>query len=71
MQGNLLILRKEKQYSQKQMADLLKISVKTYGLKERGDSPFDSDEMFKISNLFQMPMDEIFLPRKHRFGDKI
>jgi putative transcriptional regulator len=71
MQGNLLILRKEKQYSQKQMADLLKISVKTYGLKERGDYPFDSDEMFKISNLFQMPMDKIFLPRKHQFGDKI
>ncbi|GAX07073.1 XRE family transcriptional regulator [Secundilactobacillus pentosiphilus] len=70
MQYKLFALRKEQNMSQSEVASLLGITTKTYGLKERGESPFDSDEMFKLSRLFNRPMDEIFLPRSHRIGDK-
>lgn len=63
MQWNLLRLRKELKKSQKQMADLLKISENAYGMKERGQQPFTADEMFHLSKYFGKPLDQIFLPR--------
>lgn len=71
MQEKLLILRKRHKYSQKFMADYLGISETQYGKKERGHYPFTSDEMFQISALFGKNIEDIFLPRSHRNGNKI
>ena len=71
MQSKLLILRKNNRLSQKEVAHWLGISQKTYGLKERGDAAFDSDEMFTLSKKFNESIDNIFLPREHRNGNKI
>ncbi len=71
MQMTLYNLRKNIfKFSQEKMAQELKISAKTYGEKERGIYPFNQDEMFLISKLFNRPIDSIFLPRSHRNGDK-
>lgn len=70
MQENLLIVRTRRGYSKKFVADYLGISPKQYSAKENGEYPFNSDEMFKLSRLFNKRMDEIFLPRGHRFGDQ-
>lgn len=69
MQGKLLVLRKEQNIPQSELAKLLNITVKTYSLKERGEFAFDLDEMFKLSSYFNKPMDDIFLPRSHQNGD--
>lgn len=69
MQSKLLVLRKEKGVSQSDLAKLLSINTKTYSKKERGESAFNLDEMFKLSRYFKKPMDDIFLPRSHRNGD--
>lgn len=69
MQENLLILRKRCGYSIKYVAEYLGISSKQYSAKENGLYPFNSDEMFKLSELFNKRMDDIFLPRSHHFGD--
>lgn len=53
------------------MADYLGISETQYGKKERGHYPFTSDEMFQISALFGKNIEDIFLPRSHRNGDKV
>ena len=64
MQGRLLILRKEEALSQSDMAKILKISVASYGKKERGQKEFTQDEMFLLGEYFDKPISEIFLPRK-------
>ncbi|GBD74074.1 hypothetical protein TEHN7126_2329 [Tetragenococcus halophilus subsp. halophilus] len=70
MQIKLYDLRKnEKRLTQKEIADYLGISVVSYREKEKGRIAFNSDEMFELSYLFNEPMDHIFLPRKHQFGD--
>jgi len=69
MQLILYNLRKsEKGMSQQDMADLLGISTKSYGMKERGQREFTQDEMFAISEYFDKPMGEIFLPRTYHIG---
>lgn len=71
MQIKLYDLRKnEKRLTQKEIADYLGISVVSYREKEKGRIAFNSDEMFKLSYLFEEPMDKIFLPRKHQNGNK-
>lgn len=62
MQWNLLRIRKENKLSQAKMAEILKIDYTTYHNKETGKSKFNSDEMFLISNLFNLPIEDIFLP---------
>lgn len=69
MQEKLLLLRKKENLSIKEMADILGIQSKTYSLKERGLAEFTQDEMFTLSEKFQMKIDQIFLPRGHRNGD--
>lgn len=70
MQEKLLILRTNNKKSQKFMGELLNISAKQYGAKERGESKFNGDEMFVIANHFNKRIDEIFLPTTHQIGDK-
>lgn len=69
MQSKLIILRKERQITQKTIADLLGISTKQYSYKETGKSKFDGDEMFKIADYFGLKVDDIFLPSTHQNGE--
>lgn len=62
MQERLIILRKKKNVTQRQLADLLGISVKAYGFKELGKTEFTMNEMFLIAKYFSKNIDEIFLP---------
>lgn len=71
MQLVLYDLRKnKKKMTQAEIADYLGISTKTYRSKELGNSEFTMDEMFKIAKLFNMRIDDIFLPREYRIGTK-
>lgn len=56
--------------TQAEIADYLGISTKTYRSKELGNSEFTMDEMFKIAKLFNMRIDDIFLPREYQIGTK-
>ena len=69
MQSRLYDLRKHvKGMTQQQMADYLNISTKAYRDKENGKNQFTQDEMFAISELFNLNIDTIFLPRKFQIG---
>lgn len=70
MQTNLIILLKEKNLTQHWLADLLGISDKQIGEKIKGNVPFKSDEMFKVSNYFNLPIEDIFLPRMYENSTK-
>lgn len=71
MQEKLIILRKNNDVTQKELADVIGISPKQYSYKEMGKNKFNGDEMFKIANYFKRKVDDIFLPTYHRIGDKI
>jgi len=58
-----MVLRKKHNLNYNNMAKILNISKDTYGRKERGESQFTLDEMFLLSKYFDLPLDEIFLPR--------
>ncbi|QQE75183.1 helix-turn-helix transcriptional regulator [Brevibacillus composti] len=62
MQEKLAALRRYHNISQKEMADLIRVDLRTYINKENGQSQFKANEMFAIARKFQMPIDEIFLP---------
>ena len=70
MQEKLLILRKRHGFSQTELAKKLGMSSTQYGLKERGVYEFTSDEMFDASVIFDEKIEDIFLPRSNRKGDK-
>ncbi|WP_044737159.1 helix-turn-helix transcriptional regulator [Geobacillus kaustophilus] len=70
MQEKLLVLRKKKGITQKELASYLGISVRAYSMKERGERQFTLDEMFKLRDFFDMRIEDIFLPRGHQNGDK-
>lgn len=63
MQWNLIRLRKERKLYQEHVAKLIGVSTNAYGMKERGEQQFTADEMFLLSDYFDRPMDQIFLPR--------
>ncbi|ASN70501.1 hypothetical protein 7F7_61 [uncultured Caudovirales phage] len=69
MQHKLYGLRKGK-YTQDEMAKILNISRNSYINKEQSKTPFNLDEMFIISKLFNKNMEDIFLPRCHQNGNK-
>ncbi|MGM0940323.1 MAG: helix-turn-helix transcriptional regulator [Bacillota bacterium] len=62
-QWNLIRLRKERNLTQYDMKNLLNISKDAYGMKERGNAQFTMDEMFILSKYFDLPLEQIFLPR--------
>lgn len=71
MQSKLYALRKDNGITQEEMANKLGISCGRYGKKERGSAQFTQDEMFEISNMFNLGLDDIFLPRTHsKIGSK-
>lgn len=69
MQEKLIILRKKNKISQETLANLIGITTKQYGLKERGESIFNGDEMFVIAGYFNLKVDDIFLHSHHQNGD--
>lgn len=48
--------------SQKYVADLIGVDVRTYQNKEKGVTQFKQSEMFIIARHYNRPIDEIFLP---------
>lgn len=66
MQINLYRLRKEKGLTQKQMASKLGISETAYRNKELDYNTFKSDEMFKIADILDSDISEIFTPSRPR-----
>ena len=70
MQEKLIILRKKRGVTQKQLAEYLGITEKTYGLEERGEFQFTLEEMFKLRDFFGKGVEDIFLPCSNKNGDK-
>ena len=71
MQAKLYVLRKGAGMTQSDMASMLGISRVSYGKKERGSAEFTQDEMFKISDMFNLGIDDIFTPRTNqKIGSK-
>lgn len=70
MQDNLMLIRKRKDYTQSFIADYLGITAKAYRDKELGRTKFNSDEMFKLAQLFGEKIENIFLPTTHQNGVK-
>lgn len=62
MQKKLAALRRYHNLSQKDMAELIGVDLRTYINKETGQSQFKANEMFTIARKFQKPIDDIFLP---------
>lgn len=70
MQEKLILLRKQNNTTQKELADLLGITTKQFGSKELGKAKFNGDEMFLIANYYSKKVDDIFLPTTHQIGEK-
>lgn len=70
MQKKLILLMKENGITQRKIAEIIGISEKQVGCKLKGETNFLGDEMFAISNFFQLPIEEIFLPSMYQNGTK-
>lgn len=64
MQIKLYVARKRAKLSQRDVADILGISRNSYGQKERGDVPFNLEEMFILSDLLNTSLDDLFISKK-------
>ena len=61
MQIKLYQARKQAKLSQQEVADILGISRNSYGQKERGDVLFNLEEMFALSELLNVSLDDLFI----------
>ena len=68
MQEKLIILKEERNLTNKEMAELLGITALQYRKKEKGETQFKLNEMLKISQFFEKTLHDIFLPSKHQNG---
>lgn len=66
MQIYLYQLRKEKGFTQKELAQKLGISETAYRQKEKGQRAFKSDEMFIIADILGKDIGEIFSDSRPR-----
>ena len=64
MQIKLYDARKRAKLSQQEVADILGISRNSYGQKERDDVSFNLEEMFTLSELLNMSLDDLFISNK-------
>ncbi|MDK2794421.1 MAG: putative transcriptional regulator [Caldanaerobacter sp.] len=62
-QAILAKLRKEKKYTQEQMANMLGISISAYNLYENGGRKVPEKIATKIAQILGANKDEIFLPQ--------
>lgn len=65
MKNNLKALRSKFDFTQQDIADYIGISKTTYQYKEVGEKQFKVNEAKKISELFNMTIDDIF------FGEQV
>lgn len=68
MQEKLILLKEQKNLTNKEMAEMLGITPIQYRKKEKGEVQFKLNEMVKLSEYFGKTMDEIFLPSKRQNG---
>ena len=68
MQEKLILLKEQKNFTNKEMAEMLGITPIQYRKKEKGEVQFKLNEVVKLSEYFGKTMDEIFLPSKHKNG---
>ena len=61
VQIKLYDARKRAKLSQQEIADILGISRNSYGQKERGNVPFNAEEMFALSELLNISLDDLFI----------
>ena len=66
MQIKLYEARKQSKLSQQEVADILGISRNSYGQKERGDVSFNLEEMFALSDLLNVSLDDLFISRSKK-----
>ena len=66
VQIKLYDARKRAKLSQQEVADILGISRNSYGQKERGDVPFNLEEMFALSDLLNISLDDLFISRSKK-----
>ena len=64
MQLKLYDARKRAKLSQQEVADILGISRNSYGQKERDDVSFNLEEMFALSELLNISLDDLFISNK-------
>ena len=64
VQIKLYEARKRAKLSQQEVADILGISRNSYGQKERDDVSFNLEEMFTLSELLNMSLDDLFISNK-------
>ena len=64
VQIKLYDARKQSKLSQQDVADILGISRNSYGQKERGDVLFNLEEMFALSELLNVSLDDLFISNK-------
>lgn len=62
IQEKLASVRRSKDISQREVAELLGVATETYNGKELGRTQFKASEMFIIADYFDMKIEEIFLP---------
>lgn len=55
------MMRDKFNLTQKETADMAKMSYSTYRQKENGSTEFTISEMYRIARIFNKPIDEIFL----------
>lgn len=60
MQTKLILLMKEKNVTNKDLASKIGITDKQIGLKIKGIAKFNGDEMFEIASFFGKKVDDIF-----------
>mgnify|MGYP001377245296 CR=1 FL=1 len=61
-QERLAAIRRAKNISQREIADLIGVATETYNKKELGKTQFKASEMFIIADFFNKKIEEIFLP---------
>ena len=64
MEMKLYEARKQAKLPQQEVADILGISINSYGQKERGDVPFNLEEKFALSGLLNTSLDDLFISKK-------
>ena len=62
MKNRLRVLRAEYEWSQAELADRLNVSRQTVNAIEKGKYDPSLPLAFKISKVFEMPIEEIFFP---------
>ena len=66
VQIKLYDARKRAKLSQQEVDDVLGISRNSYGQKERGNVPFNLEEMFALSDLLNVSLDDLFISRSKK-----